>query len=248
MITLVTPVPTTIDEVLADLQEVDAQLGRRDGTRYFNRLYIDVTTRVRELAASGSLHAPAFITELDVNFAQAYFDALLRAEAGPAAAPPAWRPVFAARRDRRVAPIQLALAGMNAHINYDLPVQIARTAQAQGVALDAPTPQRDDFFRMSAVFEQAEDSAKRWLLTGLLHRLDRLFGHVDDTVAIWSTLRAREAAWSNAVILWHLRGDPVAADAFRDTLAHSTGAFGRGLVLPSALVGLGRLGDFLFGR
>ncbi len=194
MIALSTIPPRDLDEVLAELRALRYQLPRRDGVRYFNRLYIDVTSEVRRMVLAGGVRDPTFVVELDVNFAAAYFDAVLRAEGGPEAAPPAWRPLFEVRRQRNVAPIQLALAGMNAHINYDLPVQIARTAAAGGIRLDAETPQHHDFLQMTGVFERAEERAKRWLLTGLIHRLDRLFGRLDDAVAIWSILRAREAA------------------------------------------------------
>jgi hypothetical protein len=248
MIALSIPEPASLDDVLADLAEFDGQLGRLDGVRYFNRIYVAVTRGVRETVLAGALRDSAFVVALDVNFAKAYFDAVIAAEGGPAAAPPAWRPLFEARSDRRVAPIQLALAGMNAHINYDLPVQIANTARARGVGVDAMTIQHEDFVRLTPVFQRAEDETRRWLLTGLLHRLDRLFGSVDDTVAIWGTLRARQAAWTNGALLWHLRDDPARAGAVRDTLGHSTGAFGRGLVLPSVMLALGRLGQVLRGR
>jgi hypothetical protein len=106
------------------------------------------------------------------------------------------------------------------------------------------TPQFRDFEAMGNIFQRVEERARRWLLTGLLRRLDRLLGRVDDAVAIWSLLRAREAAWSNAMTLWHLRGDQRRAAEFLETLAHTTGAFGRGLVLPST-IGLERCADRL---
>jgi hypothetical protein len=236
--------PTTVDHVLENLHALRAQLPRGDGVRYFNRLYIGVTREVRVHVADGRAEDPAFIVGLDVAFADSYFDAVRRAEDGPRAAPPAWRPLFEARTDRTVAPIQLVLAGMNAHINFDLPVQIVATSAAQGVVPNANTPQFRDFQAMGNIFQRVEDRARRWLLTGILRKLDRLLGRVDDAVAIWSLMRAREAAWSNAMTLWHLRDDEGRVAKFLDTLAHTTGAFGRGLVLPST-VGIERWLDRL---
>ena len=244
MISLPHSPPTTVDHVLANLRALRSQLPPHDGVRYFNRLYIGVTREVRAHVATGRAADPDFIVGLDVAFAESYFDAVRRAEAGARAAPPAWRPLFEARADRTVAPIQLALAGLNAHINFDLPVQIVATARVRGVVPRVDTPQFRDFEAMGNIFQRVEERARRWLLTGLLRRLDRLLGRVDDAVAIWSLLRAREAAWSNAMTLWHLRGDQRRAAEFLETLAHTTGAFGRGLVLPST-IGLERCADRL---
>jgi hypothetical protein len=196
------------------------------------------------VVASGEAEDPGFLEALDVAFANAYLTAVVAAEGGPEAAPPAWRPLFEQRFAKRVAPIQFALAGANAHINYDLPVQIAATCAARGIPLADDSPQHRDFERIAGVFQRAEARAKRWLLTGLLRELDRLIGRVDDRVAIWSLLRARDAAWANALTLSRLAGDPALAGRFRDGLAHTVGAFGRGLLVPS-VPGIQRWADLL---
>ena len=64
------------------------------------------------------------MAELDVVFANLYFDALVRAERDAASIPSAWKPLLNGRTKSRVARIQFALAGMNAHINRDLPAGI----------------------------------------------------------------------------------------------------------------------------
>src|SRR4051794_25389651 len=167
------PEPTTVDEVLARLRELDGRLDRRDGVRYFNRIYVDVTAQILSTVTTGAAEDPGFLVALDVAFARGYLAAVQSAVAGPRDAPFAWRPLFEARRDTNVAPIQFALAGMNAHINYDLPVQIVATSQARHVELGFGTPQHADFVRLTAVFERAEQEAKQSLLTGLVRRLDR---------------------------------------------------------------------------
>lgn len=64
---------------------------------------------------------PAFMTHLDVAFANLYFGAVDTAD-NPAAVPLAWRPLVELRADAGIEPIQFALAGMNVHINHDLPL------------------------------------------------------------------------------------------------------------------------------
>jgi len=41
---------------------------------------------------------------------------------------------------------------------------------------------------------------------------------LEDTLAAWSVAAAREAAWTNAELLWHLADTPLLADGFMDTL------------------------------
>src|ERR1035441_4840309 len=60
--------------------------------------------------------SPAWLSELDVRFATLYFNAL-KANAANQACPGCWAAVFAARDKIDIAPIQFALAGMNAHTN-----------------------------------------------------------------------------------------------------------------------------------
>ena len=55
--------------------------------------------------------------------------------ATPADTPSAWVPLFAQRSRRGVAPLQFALAGMNAHINRDLPVALVTTCRELGLDL-----------------------------------------------------------------------------------------------------------------
>ena len=43
------------------------------------------------------------------------------------AMPTAWQPLFERRADPGIEPIQFALAGMNAHINHDLPLAVVAT-------------------------------------------------------------------------------------------------------------------------
>jgi len=234
----------SIDDVVADLEALRGQLPRRDGLRYFNRLYLEVTTQVRGLVGTGAAADPAFLSALDVAFANAYLTAIIAAESGTAAVSPAWRPVFEDRFAKRVAPIQFALAGVNAHINFDLPLQIVATCRARGVRLAEGSPEHHAFAGLTTAFERAEASAKRWLLTGLIRRIDRLLGHVDDRIAIWSVQQAREAAWTNALALSALHDAPELATAFQDTLGHTVGAFGRGLLVPS-IPGLQRWTDVL---
>jgi hypothetical protein len=232
---------TDIAQVIERMREIQRTLPRGDGVAYFNRLYLEVTEDVGREAAGTTFEDPAFLERLDVIFAGRYLDAV-----ESDGAPPAWRPLFERRFARRVAPIQFALAGMNAHINFDLPVAVVATCAERGVEPRDGSPQHRDYDRINALLASVEDRAKEWLLTGFLRRLDRIFGHVDDVIANWSVDRARAAAWTQSKALWALRGEPELDAAYRDTLAHEVGFAGRGLLVPS-IPGLQRVADRLRG-
>src|SRR5689334_13928904 len=118
--------PSSVAEVIARMQAIFAPLPQSDGVACFVRLYLAVTEEVRRRLTGVTFADPAFMGRLDVGFANLFF-----AAADAAQAPPAWAPLFEARAQKGIAPLQFALAGMNAHINRDLPVALA-TLAAQG--------------------------------------------------------------------------------------------------------------------
>jgi hypothetical protein len=95
------------------------------------------------------------------------------------------------------------------------------------------SPQHDDFIAVNTLLAEAEQSVKGLFVTGLLGLLDRLFGKLDDRVAMWNICRARDAAWVNAELLWAVRGDVDLSANVLATLDRTVGFAGRGLLLPS---------------
>src|SRR5688572_6621505 len=114
----------SIEAAVAVMTAIDRTLPDADGLKWFNRLYLRVTERVLAGVTTNTFTDPAFMAALDVVFANLYFAAIAGADRGAEQAPPAWRPLLRARVDRRLVRLQFALAGMNAHINRDLPVGI----------------------------------------------------------------------------------------------------------------------------
>ncbi len=118
------PAPvSSIDGVLSSL---DDRLPDSDGLKWFNRLYLQVTRGVRQAVAGPAFRDTRFMSELDVVFANLYFAAIAEGEIDVSRAPSAWRPLLRCRTQRGIARLQFALAGMNAHINRDLPQGIVR--------------------------------------------------------------------------------------------------------------------------
>jgi hypothetical protein len=217
----------TVDEVIARMEAIVAPLHAGDGVSCFTQLYLDVTRGVQAELAGASFADPTFLAHLDVVFAGLYFDAL------DAKKPPrAWAPLFEARSRRGIAPLQFAIAGMNAHINRDLPLALVASWHELGVK---PTG-RKDYERVNDLLEQVEAKVKDRYLSGPLRWLDRAlhrFDRLDDVVAMWNVRRARDAAWTNADALWALRHDPALSARFVETLDRTVGFAGRGLLQPA---------------
>ena len=240
--------PSTIPEVIERLRALEAAGPRGDGVACFAHLYREVTESVRSDLDTHRVADASFLERLDVAFAGLFFSALEAYERDPGSAPRAWVPLFAGRSSRGVAPLQFALAGMNAHINRDLPVALVTTCGELGVGLGDASPEHGAFERVDLLLAQVETRVKRTYVTGWLAWLDRLvhrLHRLDDVVAMWDVDRARDAAWTNGQALWALRGEPPLADAFLLALDRIVGLASRGLLIPadSVLRRLARLVD-----
>jgi hypothetical protein len=226
----------TIAQVLARMKKLDADLPPTDGVRWFNKLYMAVTQGVADNVGRMKQHAPGFLERLDVVFANLYFDAL-DAAAGHRHLPDsypyrAWKPLFDRRQRRDIAPIQFALAGMNAHINHDLTLAAQDTCRDRGVGVKRGSGEYEDYTAVNTLIERVEREVKVWLLTGALGEVDRRFGPVDDIIAIWSVSAARDAAWTHAEVLSHLSDTGFVERHYRDVLDRTTGAYSRALLRP----------------
>jgi hypothetical protein len=222
----------TIDDVVSMMTDVSTTLPDTDGVKWFNHLYMQVTLGVRAVVGDGrAFRDPSFLARLDVVFANLFFDAVAAGQDDPAKAPPAWRPLLQSRHTRGLAKIQFALAGMNAHINRDLPVALVKTYERMGGAPSLADPRHADFEQVNAILEHVDAEVKVDFLTGILHDLDIAAGKLDDIVAMWSIRAARDGAWTQAEVLWSLRNSPPLRTAFLGSLDRLTGFAGRGLIV-----------------
>jgi hypothetical protein len=122
-------------------------------------MYLDVTRQVDNQLGAGFFADPAFMTQLDVTFAGLYFDAV-DAAGDPSAVPPAWRPLVEQRGQPAIEPIQFALAGMNAHINHDLPLAVTATCTALGTS-PAAGAHLADYQKVDRLLDAAEQFVRQ---------------------------------------------------------------------------------------
>ncbi|MFG2848021.1 DUF5995 family protein [Kitasatospora sp. NPDC048296] len=218
--------PVTVEEVVGRLREIAAELPPADGVAVFNRAYLTVTEAVRDRLAGGYFADPAAMAELDVVFAGRYLLAVAADAAGQE--PPAcWRPLFTLRAHPGVHPLQFALAGMNAHIQHDLPLAVVDLCLRRG---GEPTGVEADYHRINGVLAEVETAVREQLMPGpdLLEHAEPL----THLLGTWSVEAAREGAWAAVQALWELRRLPGAARAFAAELDGSVGLLGRALLIP----------------
>lgn len=229
--------PQTVPDVIQIMQTIEATCVDGDGLKWFNWLYLQVTQAVQagvnNSAAAGQAEFtdPTWISALDVAFARHYFAAVQSSLSGTPT-PGCWQAVFNVRNQTAIARIQFALAGMNAHINHDLPQAILTTCQATAIAPQHGTAQYNDYTALNATLSSLVETAKTTLHVRLLGEALPPVSTLDNTLAAWSVAAAREAAWNNTELLWHLNSDaPPLAAAFLDTLDGVTAALSKTLLV-----------------
>jgi hypothetical protein len=223
----------TIDAAIAVMTDIEQTLPATDGLWWFNHLYLRVTVAVLQaVAQQHEFRDPEFLHRLDVVFANLYFDAAAAGDTKAGTAPPAWRPLLEARTPINRHPLQYALAGMNAHINRDLPAGIVAVYQQLGGAPTARGNRFDDFQQVNGILESVESAVKVEFATGLIGKIDAVAAPVDDQVAMWNVRAARDAAWTNAEVLWTLQSAPALRQDYFDRLDRFTGFASRGLLVP----------------
>lgn len=212
---------TTIPEVIARMQAIDAALPRKDGVAIFNRLYLQVTRSVDSASGGTVFEQPRFVERLDVVFAGLYFDAENTIGSG-GRCPAAWRPLVQARSESRE-PIQFALAGMAAHINHDLALAVVSTCEELGLTPDDDSGVHRDFQRVNTLLGAVEQQVAGWFDTGVIADIEDVTPlKTDEALAMWSIVAARDVAWAHAQLLWKLRNDRLLRAAYLDTLGLST--------------------------
>jgi hypothetical protein len=211
------------------MEAIGAALPASDGVACFNRVYLEVTGQVHDKVGQQFFADPAFITALDITFANLYFDAVYAAD-DATTVPLAWRPLIERRAVSGIEPIQFALAGMNAHINHDLPMAVVSTCKDLGTSPTAGG-HLDDYQKVDRLLNAEEQSIRESFESAPELAIDRHLQAVDNLVASWSINGARDLAWTNALLLWELRDVPIARGLFTDGLAAAVALGSRTLLV-----------------
>jgi hypothetical protein len=221
--------PGTIAAVMDTMQKIDQLLPGDDGLKWFNLLYLMVTQKV-DGQPSGAWKDAAWLTRLDVVFANLYFSAVAGFLGQTGSTPSSWQALFESRYKTGVDRIQFALAGMNAHINHDLALALVQTDEEMQLTPGLNSPEHADYESVNALLQATLPGALQYLATGILGELAQDTGKIGRFLAIWDVKAARDLAWGFGDHLRGLNGvSRTLALAAQDQL---TGVIGRSLLLP----------------
>ena len=216
------PLPGRVDDVVERLRAIEEALPERDGVRAFTALYRAVTEAVDERVRSREpSRMPRFTRWLDVVFANLYLarPAQRTCSGRSRAAARVGGAVRGARASAASPPIQFALAGMNAHINRDLPLALVETCRRASTsrsthgcaAARATSGAIDPLLGRDGGAGQGGASPR-----ALVGWADEALGELDERRSRCGTSRrARAAAWVNAETLWAIRDVPFAGATLR---------------------------------
>ena len=206
--------------------------GGSDPARFFLGTYLRTTEAVGAALDDGRFEDARWVSTWVVDFADRYLHALRGFRAGGPDVPRPWQLAFGA--DRGLPPEAHVLLGMNAHINYDLPLSLLAMVPSEEFAdaflLDR---RRRDHERIDGVLASrvaAEDVALE-RAGGRRSVVDRVIAPANRHAARTFLREARRKVWHNAGALdkARLRGpddlahgvavlEQAAADRVRDLL------------------------------
>ena len=150
-------VPAVVDQLtkLQDVLERVPPLLDSNPLADFNKLYLTITTSVLERLYAGRFADPAFLSRLDVEFAARYFDALRQWSDASAGCPRAWSVLFHRIPGPDARPLPSAAAGVNAHINFDLPFALVTTFDHLGSDPVDDSDQHHDYLQINDIFAES---------------------------------------------------------------------------------------------
>lgn len=221
-----------ISDVIARMREIDDELPSDDGVAVFNHLYLTVTERIgAALEGQQVFEDPEFMAELDVRFARLFLGAY---DADEDHRSRAWAPLFEGRHRRGVLPIQFALAGMNTHIEHDLPIAVVTTCEAMGLSPRQRAVQRD-YQAVNTLLADVESEIRRSFLDEVQTLVDDQIGPAVHLVSSWKIDKARDVAWATTETLWSLREVSFLRRVFLESLSLSVGMGSRLLLTPTGV-------------
>jgi Family of unknown function (DUF5995) len=183
-----------VDEVLRILCELqDVFAGSGSPAAGFHHLYVATTTEVARRLAAGAFEAPAFICALDARFAVRYLGAV-RAVATGGDVPRSWRVVLDEGTEASL--MARTAAGVNAHINFDLPFALLATLRDAPEFPTTPgSPEYRDYLKVNDIFYDLLPQALDFTVghdafLGWLYRLADVRDNAEQLIEV-----ARRMAW-----------------------------------------------------
>lgn len=173
-----------------------------DGRAVFLDCYARMTTAVDDALVAGEFGDGPWVAELLDRFAGYYFSTLDDERAGPVPEP--WVVAHTAALGRRSTVLQLLLAGVNAHINYDLVLTLVDLLDDEWMDLDEDGRERRraDYDHINRVISTTADGVQDFVVERRapgLDLFDKILGPLDERIAVKVLTGWRTRVWSQAI-------------------------------------------------
>lgn len=186
--------------------QVSAWEQQGDPRRHFLHCYSMMSANMIQAIAEHRFYDAAWVKRLMLRFADYYYDALLLYDRQSDQTPAVWKHVHDATRSSRLHILQYLLLGINAHINYDLPLALYDCLCDEWSTADQLTRKcrHDDHERVNDIIAETIDTVQDDLIRPIsvaLTLADRLMGRMDEWLLAQLIRNWRRDVWNVAVDL-----------------------------------------------
>ncbi|GAC1305019.1 MAG: hypothetical protein NVSMB27_43920 [Ktedonobacteraceae bacterium] len=192
----------SLDELVSKLKEIIARYdSQRSKMSVYPTIYLQITQKIKEAIDGGQVFEDgAWLTSLSLHFATQYLRVLASFETGSMGeVPQCWAITFQATTNEQATILQDVILAANAQLNHDLAIALLRA----GIT-DETEKRRRDLERMHSIFV-AEFKPIQDLLAQKYSQffkfLEVIGGQLEEMVADFAYIRARDGAWENALTL-----------------------------------------------
>ena len=172
----------------------------------FLSCYLLMTRNILSALDHQEFRDSAWVYQLMERFADYYFVALEAYERDPASAPAVWQVAHDVTRAPNTLAVQKLMAGVNAHINYDLVLSLVDMLGPEWANLpaDRRSWRYSDHCHVNAVIGRTIDAVQDQVLDPvmpLMKVIDEVLGPVDEMLVSHLITHWRETVWHNAMRL-----------------------------------------------
>ncbi len=206
---MATPEMAVVGRMATQIHDWEAAADRRS---VFLSCYLLMTRNIISAIDHQEFHDSAWVSRLMQRFADYYFVALEDYDREPSSAPAVWHSAHDVSRAPHTLVLQKLLAGVNAHINYDLVLSLVDLLGPEWDALEADqrTARYNDHCHVNEVIGRTIDAVQDQVLDPmmpLMVLIDELLGPVDELLVSHLITHWRETVWRDTMQLLET-GDP----------------------------------------
>ncbi len=179
---------------------------------HFQRCYGMMSANMVRATANGCFHDAAWVERLMLRFADYYYDALYFYDQQSSETPPVWKQAHHATCCRRLHILQRLMLGINAHINYDLPLALYDCLHDEWptASVEARQYRRDDHEMVNHIIAETIDTVQDNIVeshSSAMALIDRLMGRSDEWLLAQLIRSWRTDVWQVAVQLLEAESD-----------------------------------------